>query len=294
MRICLIITNYNGIKFLATYLERISAVCQANEVTLVIADDNSKDESINYLTQGNYHFVINNNKVHGFAANANNGIKYARKEFGEFDHYIISNNDVVVGLGLFKALRKAINHIKSQSAKVGLIAFEEVWVEREQYFRDFDYETYNPSVTIKVNDIPGFFFIITAELIAAIGYMDEEYFIYGEDNDYYERTKKAGFSMYNTLLPVMHYSESSSTDSKLASWRTYRNAFLFAQKNLSFWQTLKMLGSFINQIYNPFFKNSHPSHERVRRHGFLYNNYLLVKSILWNIRYWVQKKTTKR
>lgn len=294
MRICLIITNYNGIKFLATYLERISAVCQANEVTLVIADDHSKDESISYLTRGNYHFVINKSEVHGFAANANNGIKYARKEFGDFDHYIISNNDVVVGLGLFKALRKAISHIQSQSDKVGLIAFDEVWVEREQYFHDFDYENYDPAVTIKVKDIPGFFFIITAELIAAIGYMDEEYFIYGEDNDYYERTKKAGFSMYNTMLPVMHYSESSSTDSKLASWRTYRNAFLFAQKNLSFWQTLRMLGSFINQIYNPFFKNTHPSHERVRRHGFFYNNYLLVKSILWNTRYWLQKKSTKR
>ena len=165
--------------------------------------------------------------------------------------------------------------VNRTDSQLGIIGFDEIPVERKEYFFNYNFDDYNTDLVKRVNIIPGFFFIITRELLIKVGQFDEEYFMYGEDNDYFKRAQKAGFSIYNTYLPIMHYSEGSSSNSKQTSWYVYRNAFLFAQKNLTITATLKLLLSFINIIYNPFYKTDDPSRLRVKRNGFFYNNYPL-------------------
>ena len=293
MNICFLIINYNGSRFLKKYLPQINDLCKKNHITIIVADDNSSDESIIFLKKNNIPHIINISEIHGFAANVNNGIKYA-KTINNFNYFIIANNDIVIRDGLFECIKDALNFLIINDNRIGIIGFDEIEKNRLKYFENFDFNNYtNNNIKIK-NEVPGFFFIISKKLIETIGYFDEEYFRYGEDNDYFARTIKANYSIYNTFLPVMHYSESSSTSNKLTSWYVYRNAFLFAQKNLSIVKSIRLLVSFIVIIYNPFYKINSPSANRIRRNGFFSNNHMLFKSFLWNLNYYLNSKPTKK
>ena len=285
MKICLLIINYNGYAYLKKYLFEISQQCLKNDITLVVTDDQSKDESIILLQENNIKYTINNSNKHGFASNVNNGIKFANN-FDNYDYFIISNNDISIREGMFDKMKDVLFHLSHLDNNIGLIGFDEIEVKNYNYFDTFDFRNYNYDRIKKSNKIPGFFFLISNKLINTIGYFDEDYFMYGEENDSFIRTLKARFSIYNSFLPVMHYSEGSSTNLKLTSWYVYRNAFLFAQKNLSTLGIIKMFVSFIYIIYNPFYSNTSPSSLRIRRNGFIYNNYLLMKSIIWNINFY--------
>lgn len=289
MNISLIIVNYNGEKFLPLYLPDIAKFCSESGISLLVSDDQSTDRSIEILKAGQIKFTINQSVQHGFAANVNNGIKFAKAQ-EKFDYFIIANNDVQISSYLFPELKKVIKEISIRDSKIGLIGFNEMFYNTQKDYLAFDYTTYSPNQFTKTNSLPGCFFIISKHLLEEIGYMDEEYFMYGEDNDYFLRTLNAGFSIYNTNLPVMHYSEGSSKSNKLTSWYVYRNAFLFAQKNLGIVGFTKIFLSFLNQIYNPFYLSKSPSNLRVTRNGIFYNSYLLVKSIAWNLRYFLKKR----
>lgn len=293
MKICLLIINYNGFKYLPNYLQEISNCCQYNGIRFIITDDQSKDESIEFLAQSNYEYTVNRGNKHGFAANINHGIRYALN-LEEFDYFIISNNDIEISKYLLESIKKVILALISKNKQLGIIGFDEINKNRYAYFKEFDYKKFDTDSIKEVDHIPGFFFIISKELINEIGYFDEEYFMYGEDNDYFTRTKKAKFKIFNSFLPVMHYSEGSSTNDRLTSWYIYRNAFLFAQKNLNFLQICKLLLSFLYIIYNPFYHINNPNSSRLRRNGFWYNNYLLIKSLVWNLNYFVTGKFNKK
>ena len=292
MKICLLIINYNGINYLPFYMENISKFCRQNDIKLIITDDSSKDGSIQFLQSSNYEYTINTGGKHGFAANINHGIRYALSS-DKFDYFIISNNDIEISEHLFLPLKKTLLAASRKNKNLGLIGFDEINKDRYTYFKNFDFSKYDSATIKEVNHIPGFFFILSIELIKEIGYFNEEYFMYGEDNDYWTRTKKANFKIYNSFLPVMHYSEGSSTNNKLTSWYVYRNSFLFAQKNLDFIQTCRLILSFVNIIYNPFYQNSSPSSLRIKRNGFLYNNYLLIRSLIWNLKYFFTHRINK-
>lgn len=286
MNICLLVINYNGMKFLPLYLSSLQEQCIQNDIDLLVTDDLSTDGSADFLLLGSYGYTINQTTRHGFAANTNNGIRYAMMQ-KKFDYLIIANNDIVIQNGLFEALKKALYFLTKSDNYFGLLGVSEIFSDNKQQAETFNYLQYDVASIKQVNYIPGFFFVIKAALIDQVGYMDESYFMYGEDNDYFTRTQKGGYTIYNSGLPVIHFSEGSSADSKQTSWYVYRNAFLYAQKNLGFTGVVKMFFSFMNQIYNPFYKPQNPGNDRVRRNGFIYNNYLLARSILWNFKYYL-------
>jgi GT2 family glycosyltransferase len=289
VKICLLIINYNGNEYLEKYLKEIDLCCRSNDINLVVTDDLSKDSSINFLKQGGYNFTINDNRNHGFAANVNNGIIYA-KTIDDYDFFIIANNDIKINKGLFEySLPKVISKLTLEYNNLGLIGFREILKDEESVLDNFNFKNYDVNSITEVKDIQGFFFIISSKLINEIGLMDEDYFMYGEDNDYFSRTRKAKFKIFDTGLPIRHYSEGSSTNNNKTSWLVYRNALLYAQKNEGFFGVLKMILAFCIKIYNPFYKSNVPSNQRVVRSGFLMNNYFLAKSIFWNLKYYINK-----
>jgi GT2 family glycosyltransferase len=288
LNIALIIVNYNGSKFLPRFLPKIAECCKESGISLIITDDLSKDDSIQFLTEGGYLFTENKIGKHGFAANVNNGIRFALSN-NLVDYFIIANNDIEIANELLPLIKTVVKELAKNDAKLGLIGVKEMFAEEQAAFSSYEYATYQQTQIQKTTSLPGCFFLVSKKLVDTIGFMDEEYFMYGEDNDYFVRTLKAGFGIYNTNLPVMHYSEGSSTSSQLTSWYVYRNAFLFAQKNLGIVGCLRMFISFLNQIYNPFYQPHNPGNLRVTRNGVLYNSYLLLKSIAWNLQYFFKK-----
>jgi len=276
MKICLIIINYEGLLFLKKNIPILKKECNKIDIDLFVTDDLSKDNSVIYLKTQNIPFSINLNTNHGFASNVNNGIKFVKSK-KNYDVYLISNNDIDSRSIDFKLLKYNLSETFNKFKRVGLIGFKELNPESAVDIK-------STKSIFESNDIPGFFFGISKELISEIGFLDEEYFMYGEDNDYMFRTLKAGFKIIQVDQFIIHKSEGSSKNNFKTSWLVYRNAGLFAIKNLTIYESIRYLFSFINIIFNPFHKSSHPSYKRVKRSGILINLIFLIGSMLWNLK----------
>ncbi|MHA8078884.1 glycosyltransferase family 2 protein [Aquirufa antheringensis] len=286
MNICLIVINYNGLEFLKKYLLNLDKGCIDNGIDLYVTDDRSKDNSVNFLVENNIKYFISERVNKGFASNVNNGI-LCSKDIKPYDYFLIANNDIETDKFFFENLSNLVNRLVFEQ-NIGIVGFKEVVVNSNNFAV---YSTKAIDLNFRdVNSIPGFFFLISNTLIDKIGLFDEEYFMYGEDNDYFFRTIKSGFRIISTDIPVLHFSEGSSVNSKLTSWYIYRNFLLFTVKNKGFFGFIKAILKLVYYIFIPFTKNTSPSVLRIRRNGFLYNNYLLFKSILWNIKYFLKNK----
>lgn len=275
MRVCLIIINYNGLFFLNKYIPSLKQSCDNVGFDLFVTDDCSKDTSIDYLKLQNIEYSSNLNKTHGFASNVNNGLKFAQFK-NNYDFYLISNNDVDFKSIDFNLVKSNLTKVKLDFKQIGLIGFKEI-------NRDIKKTLKQTNSILAVNEIPGFFFAISNELVNDIGYLDEEYYMYGEDNDYIFRTLKAGYKIVQIDQYIIHQSEGSTSNKYKTSWLVYRNAGMFAVKNLNIEESIRYFLSFLNIILNPFYKSNHPSYKRVKRSGILINLLFLIGSVFWNL-----------
>ena len=274
MRVCLIIINYNGLFFLDKYIPSLKQSCGDVGFDLFVTDDLSTDESIYYLKSQNIEYTSNLNNNHGFASNVNNGLKFAQLK-NNYDFYLISNNDVDFKSIDFKLLKSNLTKVNLDFKKIGLIGFKESNIIMRENLK-------SSGLISETNEIPGFFFAISKELVQEIGYLDEEYYMYGEDNDYIFRTLKADYKIVQIDQYIIHQSEGSTKNKYKTSWLVYRNAGMFAVKNLSLGESIRYFLSFVNIILNPFYKSNHPSYKRVKRSGILINLLFLIGSIFWN------------
>lgn len=118
MKVSVVTPNYNGEKFLKTFLESLNNDSEyIGEV--IIIDNGSSDGSIDYLKSNSFNFplvLIENEENLGFAPAVNQGIEKAQYE------YIFSiNNDTEIKRGSIKALADLLsfdNQIFSVQAKM--------------------------------------------------------------------------------------------------------------------------------------------------------------------------------
>lgn len=272
---CFIVLNYNGVNFLENNLSQVFKQCSKSNIDFFVGDDNSSDGSIEYLQKNDIQFFINKNKNKGYAANLNNVLK--RISNSSYSEFIVSNSDIELPQDFFEQYFYLINKLR-KIKKWGLLGFTESNTPVTN-----NHALHESRQIKKVKNINGFLYTINKDLINEIGFFDEEYFMYGEDNDYFYRTTKAGYKIFESSLKIFHYSEGSKSNNKQNSWLAYRNSILFAKKNLNLSGTLKLILSLIHIIYNPFYKKNDPSVNRLRRSGFINNHKMLIRSIIWNL-----------
>ncbi|MDP2952951.1 MAG: glycosyltransferase family 2 protein [Chloroflexota bacterium] len=91
----------------------------------------------------------------------------------------------------------------------------------------------DPDQEAEVDSVVGAFMMIRGETLEEVGYLDEEFFLYGEDLDFAYRAKKAGWKVYYyPQVTVVHYKRrSSSQNRKRAQHEFYRAMHLFYRKH---------------------------------------------------------------
>jgi len=140
----------------------------------------------------------------------------------------------------------------------------------------------------ETKNITGCLFMVRTSVFSKVGLFDEDYFMYGEDNDFFYRARKAGFTTVAADVPVWHYGEGTSGSRPLLStWLGYRNALRFAIKNFGPLGVLRMLGTL---LYHGCFpradkKSSDLYLKRIRRFNPLFNLILVAASCAWNLFY---------
>ena len=272
-----VIPNKNGSRHLKYSLK---SLCKSTYpmLKIVMVDNFSDDDSVDFVNK-NYPdiTIMNNSGKKGFAGGVNTGIKFALSNGA--DYVAVFSNDIKVLKNWIELLISVFNKNK----KTGLVGLTEISRVNEKLFYDCKLSVKQVSIEEK-KGVAGCLYLCSSKLFNKIGLLDEDYYMYGEDNDWFYRINKAGFKILDTNIPVWHYGEGFSKNNKfLPTWYSYRNAIRFSIKNQSILLNIKMILSLLNQGCNVFLKKNHPSIKRLQRYNPLLNIFLIMASILWNL-----------
>lgn len=111
MKVAVVILNWNGKNFLEKFLPSVVA-CNSSYAEIIIADNASKDDSIDFLKKNYPQLrIIQNANNRGFAKGYNDALKQVEAEY-----YVLLNSDVEVTAGWLDAVIKLMDSDKNIAA----------------------------------------------------------------------------------------------------------------------------------------------------------------------------------
>ena len=230
MDISIVIINWNGWAVLEACLESIYAVPQSVDLEVIVVDNASHDESVASLgARFPQVRILRNDSNRGFAAANNQGFAVARGRY-----VLLLNNDTLVLEG---ALGQSVRYMDANPA-VGALGCRVEFPDRS--FQTSCYRFNDPfqlfmtrllplgsirrerlnagryfgrqfSVPTDVDVVAGCFLLVRRVVIDEVGGLDEEFFMYGEDEEWCSRIKRAGWRIvYFPGATIIHIHRFSS------------------------------------------------------------------------------------
>lgn len=227
-RVSILIVNYNHKYFPRMCVEAIEKSRVNFTYEIIVVDNHSTDESIEYLRKMEKEDriqLIETDRNRGYGAGNNLGAKRARGEF-----LIVSNPDVFVNPDTMQTL---LDYLETH-AQVGLLAprlryyngqiqescrrhmtFMDLIIKRtllrniprfkkrlsRYLMNDFDHNH-----TQEVDLITGAYFMIQKSVYESVGGFDPRYFLFMEDYDLCRKLQQAGYSVvYFPQAEAEHY-----------------------------------------------------------------------------------------
>jgi len=286
-RVAIVIPTKDGLTHLKYSLPSLLNTNYDN-YHVVLVDDGSCDDSLNFVAREYDNItILKNISKRGFAGTVNTGIIHALALGASY--IAVFNNDIQV---LPEWLNLTLP-IFAQGQDVGLVGFTEINRQQEELFFSYSVDS-TPIAFRSVQRLAGCLYLCSDAAFKQIGLFDEDYFMYGEDNDLFFRLSAAGFKLLETNVPVWHYGEGSSNNNKLLpTWLAYRNALRFSVKNESLFGVMRMGISLLNQGCNLFLRRpaDNPVFKRMRRYNPIFNIFLIIGSCVWNL--WHLRQTLK-
>jgi len=287
--VLIVIPNKDGVEHLRNSLNSIFYSNYQN-FHVVVVDNCSKDDSIKYVKNAHPKCrIIQNKKDLGFSGSVNKGLLYGLNIDADF--IVVFSNDVVI---YPQWLANAVDSFYTQE-EYKILGFKElngigcdsllktpVTIESKQQSKP-------DCVSI---------YMIKSSLINNVGFFDESYYMYGEDDDFFYRCRQSGIFTQQTNIPIWHKGEGFSSSiirQKLMSQYVYRNMLRMSVKNHSavkvFFTLIKMIA--FAALPNFIWKNKgvNPSVNRLVRFNWFIRMRYLIYSIFWNI---VNIRNTKK
>ena len=228
MKTGIIIVNYNDFLNTSNLINNISDYKVIDKI--VVVDNKSKDDSVNRLKE------LKNKKLHiiesssnkGYASAINLGAKYLKKELGDCN-IIVSNSDIIIDKE--KDLKELIKHLdKKDIGLVGPTILEINKLNRgwkmpspkmdalmnlpgihrliRKNFVNYKEEHYDSDVSL-VDVVSGCMFLIKAKTLEEIKYLDENTFLYYEENILARKLKikKKNVLIDNNVIVIHNHSK---------------------------------------------------------------------------------------
>ncbi len=256
MDISVVIVNYNVKHFLEQCLHSVEKSLESLQGEVFVVDNNSVDGSCQMVRQKfPYVHLIENKDNVGFAKANNQAIKLSKGRY-----VLILNPDTFVQED---TLKKCIEFCDNKPKAGGLgvkmidgkgrflpeskrslptpeIAFYKIFglsalFPRSQKFGKYHLGHLNKDETNKVEILAGAFMMIRKTVLDKIGYLDEAFFMYGEDIDLSYRIIQAGYdNYYFPESTIIHYKgESTKKGSINYVMVFYKAMIIFANKHFS-------------------------------------------------------------
>lgn len=227
-KISVIVVNFNTTKFV---LDCLASIYNGNfprdQLEVLVVDNASKDKTIQNLTSKYPQIKLILNKINlGFAKANNQGIKESRG-----DYILLLNPDTLVEVNTMTAMVDFMdrnNQVGISTCQVVLPsgtlddACHRGYPTPWRAFCHFSGLAYLfPKSTIingyhlgyqdiekvhEVESVAGAFMFIRRKAGSDVGWLDEDYFWYGEDLDFCYKVKKAGWKiMFVPSVKILHY-----------------------------------------------------------------------------------------
>ncbi len=264
------LVNYNGNKNTLSCLESLDkTTIEGFSLNVVVVDNASKEVFKTDRKFANFNLkVIGLEENLGFAGGQNLGIKFALKNGA--DYVVVLNNDVILDNNF---LIELLNTFKKDES-CGLVS-PKIYFAKGYEFHKERYSQKEQGKVIwyaggildwknvlgshrgvdevdkgqyeklgKTDFVSGCCIMIKRQVFEKIGFFDEKYFLYYEDNDLSQRAKRQGFSVYYQPKAFLWHLNAGSTGgsgSMLHDYYITRNRLLFGFKFTSFKTKLALI-----------------------------------------------------
>ncbi len=247
MKLSVVIVSYN-VKF---YIEQcIKSILRSNvdfSYDIWVVDNVSSDDSVSYLKVRfpEVHFIVNKENV-GFSRANNQAIAVSRSEY-----VLLLNPDTIVGEHV---LSECVHFMDAhpQAGATGVAMLKDdggfAWESRRglptpftafckmsglcalfpksrlfgrYYMRYLDENQVN-----EIEVISGAFNMLRRSVLNKVGFLDEDFFMYGEDIDLSYRILKGGYHNYYLPVQILHYKGESTKKSSFRYVHVFYDAML--------------------------------------------------------------------
>jgi len=307
MQLSIIIVNYNVKYFIDQCLLSVEKAIENIDAEIFVVDNNSADGSCSMIKEKYKNvYLIENKKNTGFSYANNQAIKIAKGEY-----ILLLNPDTVVEEDSFEKCLSFMNNHKDAGAltvkmidgkghylpesKRGLptpsTAFYKIFGLTKLFPKSKKFARYylghlNKDEINEIEILPGAFMFMRKNCLENVGYLDEDYFMYGEDIDLSYRLLKSGYkNYYFPKTTIIHYKGESTKKSSVNYVLVFYNAMIiFARKHFSK-KNAKIFSLFIKLAI--YFRASIAILNRAIKKvllpildfGFIFLSYLIIKPI---------------
>lgn len=213
---------------------------------VILVDNNSTDNSFNKLKQYFRHeniVFLKNKYNYGYSGGNNAGIKFALKEGA--DYVFILNNDTIIGSS---DILSSFVDIMEKNKKIGILGPKLKELNSDKTISNYDQSFFwklidfflkNKILNIKglnnVSRVSGAAILINKDVFLNIGLLNEDFFMYAEENDFCIRAKKNGFQIYYYDKEIVYRKSSENSDvyMEFRNYYDYRNTLYLINRNFN-------------------------------------------------------------
>ena len=254
MNLSVIIVNYNVKLFLEQCLCSVQKAILGMEAEIIVVDNNSVDNSIEYLTHEfqAVNFIANKENT-GFAKACNQGLEQAKGSYILFLNpdtivpedcftkcisFFEANKEVgAIGIKMLDGsgnfLKESKRSFPSPSTSLYKLFGLAKLFPRSKIFSKYHLGYLKEDENNEVDVLAGAFMMIKKEVLDIVGGFDETFFMYGEDVDLSYRIQKAGYKNYYFAdSSIIHFKGESTRKGSMNYVRMFYNAMsIFVRKH---------------------------------------------------------------
>ncbi len=247
--ISIVIVSYNVKSFLQQCLESIDKARGGLDINIYVVDNNSVDgtrEYLHSLRDENLQIILNDDNV-GFSTANNQAIRISNSKY-----ILLLNPDTVIQEDtLIKCFDKMQMDQEIGALGVKLIdgsgeflveskrGFPSLWASftkmtgisklapRSEFFNAYYLGHLDPEEENEIDVLCGAFMMVRSSILPEVGFLDEQFFMYGEDIDWSYRIQRAGHKIY--YLPttsIIHYKGESTKKTSISYLKIFYNAMI--------------------------------------------------------------------
>ncbi len=247
MDISVVIVNYNVKYFLEQCLCSVRAALRGLDAEVWVVDNHSTDGSVAYLQPlfPEVHFIENEENT-GFAWANNQAIRASRGEY-----VLLLNPDTVIGEESIRSLCFFMDeHPEAGGVGVKMLdgygrflpeskrSFPSPWVSfckifglskcfpHSRMFARYSLPYLDADRMHRVEVLAGAFMFLRREALDKVGWLDESFFMYGEDIDLSYRIVQGGYANYYLPERILHYKGESAKQDDVRYIKAFYGAML--------------------------------------------------------------------